>query len=88
MGTRSYSIYRKVKVNLEIEVEVGSLYEWKGNPISDEELKEYIEGDMAGQIAEHLAGDLCQGHILETGPYDEVHFDVEYKNIKYDGALI
>lgn len=88
MGTRSYSIYRKVKVNLEIEVEVSSLYEWRGNPISDNQLKEYIEGDMAGQIADHLAGDLCQDHILEEGTYDGVHFSVEYKDIKHEGELI
>jgi len=88
MGNKVYGIHRKVKVNLEIEVDVDTLYEWRRNPISEEQLKSYIENDMANQIAEHLADDLCQDHILLNSFYDSVNFSVEYKDIKYEGKLI
>jgi len=88
MGSRAYEINRKVKVKLEIEVDVTTLYEWRGTLVTDEQLQDYVKTTLPSEIAEHLAGDLIQEHILEQGHYDSVYFNVEWSKIKHEGQLI
>lgn len=77
MGNKVHDLKkRKLTVELKVDIELDKVVQWSGSNSIDESVNNYIDELGIYDVANHIANDLIQEHIIEDEIYDAVHFTV------------